>query len=81
MKLIDMIETLNMVLPYYDDPTDYVFGAEHDQIYLYATDRPLSPEHVNRMVELGWSQKGGANEDAPDAYAAYDPEESWYTFT
>ena len=44
MKLIDMIETLNMVLPYYDDPTDYVFGAEHDQIFLYATDRPLSPE-------------------------------------
>lgn len=78
MKLSELITSLEIVKSYYDDPDGYHVGAEHDQIYLYVTDRPLSASHVQLMLDMGWFQEGGATEDDP---SAYDPEESWMSFT
>lgn len=41
MNLKNFIEGINTLRPYYEEPDGYHLGAEHDEIYLYATDRPL----------------------------------------
>jgi hypothetical protein len=78
MKLHELAQAITILAPYYDDPTTYHVGAEHDVIYLYATDRALTPADVIRMLDLGWFQETGANEDEPDAY---NPSEGWQHFT
>jgi hypothetical protein len=78
MKFTELTQAISILSPYYDDPDGYHVGAEHDQIYLYATDRALAPEDVIRMLALGWFQESGATDDEPEAY---DAEEGWQSFT
>jgi hypothetical protein len=78
MKLHELSQAIQILTPYYDDPDGYHVGAEHDVMYLYATDRPLSAEDVARMLALGWFQESGATDDDPEAY---DAEEGWQSFT
>lgn len=68
-----VIEGLNILCSYYDNPS-YQIGAEHDIIYVYPTDRPLSNEDVAKMIEFGWVQ-----EDYVDEFEVgnYNPEEGW----
>lgn len=75
MRIRDFIAGLEILKPYYGD-NDYQLGAEHDIIYLYPTERPLTPEDVKRMRELGWFQEGHSEE--PDYYSQ---DESWSAFT
>jgi hypothetical protein len=58
----------------------YHIGAEHDQFYVYATNIPLAPEDVKRMVDLGWFQpdRGAGKATGPETY---DPGEGWSAFT
>lgn len=72
MKLVDFIEGLKILQPYYD--REYVFGCEHDQFFAYQTDRPLPEGEAARMTVLGWFQP-----DAPSD--EYDPEEGWSCFS
>jgi hypothetical protein len=73
MQLKDFMAGLEILKPYYDEP-GYALGAEHDIIYLYATARPLTPEDVARLRELGWFQEGVGDE-------RYSPDDSWAVFT
>jgi hypothetical protein len=75
MKLSNFLDGLNTLRPYYNNPDGYHIGAEHDQFYAYATDKPLMPEDVQKMRDLGWFQPDMAD-DAP-----YGPEEGWSAFT
>lgn len=75
MKLNNFIEGLQILQPYYDKPDGYHIGAEHDEFYAYATDKPLTPEHVAKLRELGWFQ-AEVEDGAP-----YDPAESWSAYT
>jgi hypothetical protein len=79
MKLSNLIDGLTTLRPYYDDQDGYHTGAEHDQIYAYATSRPLTPEDVAKMKELGWFQPDASPKDDEDP--PYDPEEGWSAFT
>jgi hypothetical protein len=74
MQLSKIIEGLTVLSKYYDKD-GYHTGAEHDQFYTYATDRPVSPDDVANLKELGWFQP-----DMEDD-AEYDPEEGWSAFT
>jgi hypothetical protein len=74
MKLSNFIEGLQILQQYFDKD-GYKIGAEHDEFYVYKTDRPVSHEHVERLKFLDWFQPG-QEEQAP-----YDPEESWQAFT
>lgn len=56
MKLKEFIIGLDIIKTYYDDQCGYHLGAEHDQFYLYATDRPITPLHLEVLKELGWFQ-------------------------
>jgi hypothetical protein len=75
MQLMNFVHGLNILTPYYTDPNGYHIGAEHDQFYAYATDRPLSAEDVQKMRDLGWFQPD------MDDDADYDPAEGWSAFT
>lgn len=78
MKLSNFIEGLKTLQPYYKDGDGYHIGAEHDQFYTYQTDKPLTPEHQQRMCALGWFQpEGGMSEDGGE----YDPEVGWSAYT
>lgn len=76
MKLSNFIEGLTILRPYYSDPDGYHIGAEHDQFFAYATDRPLSDEDLNKMRGFGWFQP-----DVEDNDSIYYPEEGWSAFT
>jgi hypothetical protein len=74
MKLDDLGAAIAILRPYYDDPTGYHVAAEHDVIYLMETDRPLTLEDAKKMMDLGWIQDDGANDDVPEEY---NPAQAW----
>lgn len=57
MRTIDVIEGINIISKYYDDLTDYDFGADRDSLYMFETDRPISNEDLVKLKELGWTQE------------------------
>jgi hypothetical protein len=78
MQLSKFVEGLKTLLPYYNAPDGYHIGAEHDQFYAYQTDKPLTPEDVQKMCGLGWFQpEGGISDDGGE----YDPENGWSAWT
>lgn len=80
MRTKDIIEGLQILQEYRDDQDGYDYGAEHDVLYAYATDRPVEAADIDRLIELGWFQESCGDDDE---FAAkhYDPEESWAAFT
>jgi hypothetical protein len=70
MKLSNFIEGLKTLQPYYKDGDGYNIGAEHDIFYAFKTERPLTPEDVQKMVLLDWFQE----EDE------YNPEQGWCAY-
>lgn len=77
MKLSKFIEGLKTLQPYYKNGDGYHLGADNDQFYAYQTDRPLTPEDVKKMTDLGWFQpNGGISSDGGE----YDPEGCWSAF-
>jgi uncharacterized protein YqhQ len=56
MNLKNFIDGVDILKKYYDNLGGYHLGAEHDQIYLYQTDKPLSDEDQTKMKSLKWFQ-------------------------
>lgn len=80
MKLQNFIEGLKILQKYFNDPNGYHLGAEHDQIYVYATNNPLSEEDINKLLELGWFQDENDIIDG-ECDQTYNPESSWSVYT
>ena len=81
MRLSNFIEGLNILQPYYDNPNGFHVGAEHDQFYAYATEKPLSEAALNKLVELGWFQPDVEVPDDEEYNAKlYQPEEGWSAY-
>jgi hypothetical protein len=77
MNLKSFTDGVAILLPYYTNHNKYHLGAEHDQIYLYKTDLPLSEEDQKKMCDLGWFQSDcGLSSDGGE----YDPEDGWRAF-
>ncbi len=74
MNLKNFVDGVNLLRHYFTDPNGYHIGAEHDEFFVYATDRPVSPEDLVKLDAMGWSQPE-VDEDAP-----YDPAEGWRAF-
>lgn len=79
MKLNNFIEGLQIFQPYYDNPDGYHIGAEHDQVYVYSTDKPLPEAAVERLVELGWFQPDSEVEEG-FGFKDYRAEEGWSAY-
>ena len=53
-------------------------GAEHDQIYVWATGIPASEGDLDRLIELGWVQDVDIpDEDSYYSVKHYDPDVKW----
>lgn len=78
MKLDKLVEGITILSRYFDDPAGRHVGAEHDIIYVYETNNPVSDEDVVKLKELGWHQPEVDEDD--DGNAPYDPEEGWGAF-
>ena len=82
MRLNELIEGLQILEPFYDDPKGFHVGAEHDQFYAYATDKPLPEALVKRMVELDWFQPDVEIADGEDFKVEnYAADEGWSAYT
>ena len=57
MTTQNIIAGLQLTQLYRNRKDTFATGADHDVIYIYATDRPLSEEHVNTMIDLGFHQE------------------------
>jgi hypothetical protein len=73
VKLNAFIEGVHILRQYMDDQNGYHLGADHDVIYFYATDKPVSEAHIARLRELGWFQL-----DTPET--EYRQSESWAAY-
>ena len=71
MNLISFITGLQILLPHYHKQDDYVMAAEHDTIYLYNTDTPLTESEVKKMTDLGWYQDNTVDYDQSKDWIAY----------
>ena len=81
MRTINIIAGMSLLLTYYDDPVGYHSGAEHDEIYMYPTDRPLTPDDVQKMIDLGWHQEYDERDyDEDFAVRHYRPDEAWVAY-
>ena len=67
MTLKNFLGGLSILEKYFDDTDGYVIGAEHDQFYLYSTDRDVSPEDKTSLDALGWFQP----EDGEGGWSAF----------
>ena len=81
MKTSEVITGLQTLKPHYKDEDGYHVGADHDTIYAYQTDTPLSPDEVATMLENHWFQLDheGMNERDMEP-GDYRPDENWTAY-
>lgn len=78
MKTRDIIEGLQTLMPFYENKDGFNTGAEHDILYAYPTDKPLSDEAIDKMIELGWHQEyDGLDYNKDFSRTDYRQDESW----
>ena len=77
MTTANIIEGLSILEKYREKPNGYNTGAEHDQIYAYATDKAVDPVDVKKLVDLGWFQENVSCGDDDFNENHYDHEEGW----
>lgn len=81
MKTEEIIKGMIIISKYYKE-NDSHCGAEHDIIYMYATDLPINSGDLLLLFELGWFQKDiDASSDFSSFLDNYDEEESWECFS
>lgn len=73
MNTRDFLAGIGILLPYYKNPDGYNMGSDHDQVYMFAPDRPLTDEDVKKMHDLGWCQL-----KTPEG--TYNQEETWTAY-
>lgn len=76
MNLKQFLVGVQIIRQYYHDPDGYHLDADHDVIYMYATDRPITPEHVAELLDLGWFQPDQCEEEY-----VYDSYSGWQAYT
>ena len=82
MRTIDIIEGMKLLLNYFNSQDGYNAGCEHDELRVYATDKPLTDVDVQKMIDLGWHQEHDGRGDYSEDFALshYRPEEAWVSY-
>jgi hypothetical protein len=75
MNLKDFTTGLGIISKYYNDSEGYHLGADHDVIYIYPPEGPISEEDVAALRKLEFHQ-----ESDDDETIGYDPDESWWAY-
>lgn len=81
MKFSELLAGLNILASYYDNRDDYHTAVGHSVLYCFETDHPLSPEDVQRLIDLGWRQDVDYDENDEFTVACYEPSTTWEAFT
>ena len=71
MILDDILAGISILRNHYAVPNWFHLEAEHDRLYMHATDFELLPANVERLLQLGWFQEG---------CETYEPEEDWICY-
>ncbi len=82
MTLSKVIEALLIVQPYFNED-GYHIGTDHDKIFIYKTDIPMTIEDAKRLVDLGFRQdKDGirAGDKDGEYEGEYNPNSDWAAF-
>jgi hypothetical protein len=81
MRVQDIAGGMLLLLNYYNQPHGYHASAEHDELRMAATDQPLTPEDVAKMIEFGWHQEH-AERDYGEEFAPkdYRQDEDWVSY-
>ena len=80
MKNEYIIEGMTIISKYYNKDNNYNVGAEHDILYLFETDKPVSKEDLKTLIDLGWTQEEADFVDETFTIAAYDQGLSWSAY-
>ena len=70
MLLNDILTGIDIIKNHYAQPNWFHMEADHDKIFMHATDEPILLANVERLHQLGWCQLGL---EQPD----YDPLDHW----
>lgn len=81
MSTDNLIKGLQILQPHYNKPGGLNTGAEHDVLYAYTTDKPLSASHIEQMIKAEWFQKNVKYSGDEYGKKDYDPEEGWAFYT
>jgi hypothetical protein len=60
MNTKGIIEGMTILFKYYKDENGFNVGAEHDEIWMFAPDLPISDKDKDRLMKLGWVIESGA---------------------
>jgi hypothetical protein len=77
----NIIEGLIILEKYRDKPDGYNVQAEHDAIYVYPTNQPVSDDDLAQLITLGWFQEDVHYIEDGFSALSYDPDESWACYT
>ena len=78
MKTIDIILGLQTLMPFYNDQNGFNTSTDRDLLFCYPTDKPLSDEALDKMIELGWFQDHPERNYKEDySRKDYRPDETW----
>ena len=81
MEMQKFVDGLAIFAPYQKAGKSFWGGAEHDQFFVYPTERPMSAGDVEKVVALGWFQEDVETTGEEDFEAKhYDPAESWAAY-
>lgn len=81
MNTKNLIEGLLLLDNYRNEQHGYNLGAEHDVIYAYPTDKRLSDEDAQKMIDLGWIQEHDDRDYEGDmTLEEYREDEAWQAF-
>lgn len=75
MKTSNIITGMQIIQRYYDDADGCDVVSINDAIYMRATDRPIEPGDLKRLVWLGWMQEDDAGRKFESC--DYDINERW----
>lgn len=74
-----VIQGLSILQKYRDEPDGFHIGADHDVIYAYPTDEPVSDDDLTGLISLGWYQEDADWGDSEEFQAEhYSITESWW---
>jgi hypothetical protein len=73
MTIPELIESLEIFQRYFEGSAPFAISAEHDEIWITATDLPISEQDIKRLRELGWQQPDWLTDE-------YDPGATWQHF-
>ena len=80
MRTQNIVAGIAVLMPYYVIPEGFHTGAKYDQLYMFATDLPLKPEDVEKMIKLGWRQEHTKYYDTDFALKHYEPVSPWIAY-